>query len=196
MDHLTRPFGVELTEDDEVPYVSSDDYHKVPFLEYVKTKEAYQVAADMVDASTTSLYEPTLVISELERFLQTWLFFGLLQETLGELFDQDDFVRGTHFKVVISTKTLPGKLRQWMNDPNLDQKRLTHLHQCLKMTLQSVVDQLQAELDAAGKTLPDSGLGFTHQRRKSILGLLSRFYRNRYLVKARDFPVTQEYCLD
>ena len=139
MDHLTRPFGIELTEDDEVPYVSSNDYHEVPFLEYVKTKEAYQVAADMVDASTTSLYEPTLVISELERFLQTWLFFGLLQETLGELFDQDDFVRGTHFKVVISTKTLPGKLRQWMNDPNLDQKRLTHLHQCLKMTLIALV---------------------------------------------------------
>ena len=43
MDHLMRPFDIELTEDDEVPYVSSNDYHKVPFLEYVKTKEAYQV---------------------------------------------------------------------------------------------------------------------------------------------------------
>ena len=60
----------------------------------------------------------------------------------------------------------------------------------------SVVDQLEAELDAAGQTLPDSGLGFTHQRHNSILGLLSRFYRKRYLVKERDFPVTQEYCLD
>ena len=134
-----RPFGIELTEDDEVPYVSSNDYHKVPFLEYVKTKEAYQVAADMRDASYMSLFEPTLVISELERFLQTWLFFGLLQETLGELFDQDDFMRSTHFKVIISTKTLPERLRQWMNDPNLDQKRLTHLHQCFKMTLLALV---------------------------------------------------------
>ena len=61
---------------------------------------------------------------------------------------------------------------------------------------QSVVDQLEAEWDAAGKTLPDSGLGFTHQRRNAILGLPSRFYRYRYLVKERDFPVTQEYCLD
>ena len=66
----------------------------------------------------------------------------------------------------------------------------------LQEKAQSVVDQLEAELDAAGKILPDSGLGFMHQRRKSILGLLSRFYRNRYLVKERDFPVTQEYCLD
>ena len=40
----------------------------------------------------------------------------------------------------------------------------------------SVVDQLEAGLDAAGKTLPDSGLGLTHQRHKSILSLLSRFY--------------------
>ena len=78
MDHLTRPFGIELTEDDEVPYVSSNDYHKAPFLEYVKTKKAYQVVTDTVDAWTTSLYEPTLVIPALERFLQTWLFFGLL----------------------------------------------------------------------------------------------------------------------
>lgn len=135
MDHLTLPFGIELTEDDEVPYVSSNDYHKVSFLEYAKTKEAYQVATDLVDARTASFYESALVISELERFLQTWLFFGLLQETLGERFVQDDFVHRTHSKVVISTKALPGKLRQLMNDPNLDHKRLTHLYQCLTMTM-------------------------------------------------------------
>jgi hypothetical protein len=60
----------------------------------------------------------------------------------------------------------------------------------------SVVDQLEAGLDATGKHLPDSGLGLMHDRRKSIFSLLSRFYRNRFLVRERDFPITQEYCVD
>lgn len=59
-----------------------------------------------------------------------------------------------------------------------------------------VVDQLEAELDATGKHLPDSGLGLMHARRKSIFALLSRFYRNRYLVQGRVFDIAQEFCLD
>lgn len=135
MDHLSRPFGVELTEEDEIPYVSSNDYHHVSFLEYVKTNAAYEVAANRVDAVSMSLYGSKLEISELERFLQTWLFFGLLKETLGENFEQDDFVRATHSKVVISTKKLLGKLEQWMSDPSLNKERFTHLHQCLQMAM-------------------------------------------------------------
>ena len=130
-----RPFGIELDEEDEIPYVSSNDYHGVPFLEYVKTNEAYQVAADVQEAGLISLDHSTIETSELERFLQTWLFFGLLQEVLGEMFNQDDFMRATQSKVVISTKELPTKIRQWMSDPCLDQKRLLHLQQCFRMTM-------------------------------------------------------------
>jgi hypothetical protein len=139
MDHLPRPFGIELTEEDEIPYVSSNNYHRVPFLEYVKTNEAYQVAPDRLDAEIMSQYESKLEISELERFLQTWLFFGLLQETLGEIFDQHDFLDATRSKVVISTKKLPEKLKQWMRGPTINQERLTHLHQCLQMTLVALI---------------------------------------------------------
>lgn len=60
----------------------------------------------------------------------------------------------------------------------------------------SIVDQLKAGLDASDKHLPDSRLGLVYYRRKSIFSLLSRFYRNRYFVKERDFPVTQKYCID
>ena len=139
MDHLPRPFGIELTEADDVPYVALNDYHSVPFLEYVKLNEAYQVAPDMLDASFMSLYDSRPKISELERFLQTWLFFGLLQETLGEIFNHHDFVHAKGSKVVISTKRLSEKLKQWMSDPNLDQQRLTHLHQCLHMASVALV---------------------------------------------------------
>lgn len=112
MDHLPRPFGVELTEDDVIPYVASNNYIGIPFLEYVKTNEAYQVAPDSVTAEIMSQHESKLEISALERFLQTWLFFGLLQETLSETFDQNDFVHSTPSKVLISTRKLPEKLRQ------------------------------------------------------------------------------------
>jgi hypothetical protein len=69
MDHLPRAFGIELTAEDEVTYVSSNNYHRVPFLEYVKTNEAYQVAPDRVDAEIMSHCESKLEISELECFL-------------------------------------------------------------------------------------------------------------------------------
>jgi hypothetical protein len=137
MDHLPRPFGIELTEEDEIPYISSNNYHGVPFLEYTKTNDAYQVATNMSEAEMMALYESKLEISELQSFLQTWLFFGLLQETLGEIFDQPDFTHATGSKLVISTKKLPEKLKQWMSDPNLNQKHLSHLHQCAHDLLSS-----------------------------------------------------------
>lgn len=83
---------MELTEEDQVSYVALDNYHRVPFLESVKTNEAYQIASDMVDAEAMARCESKLEIFELERFLQTWLFFGLMQETLGENFHRRDFV--------------------------------------------------------------------------------------------------------
>ena len=136
MDHLPRPYGIELGEKDHVPYVSSKDYHGVPFLEYAKSNQAYQVAQDIQDAASMSLYGSTMETHELERFLQTWLFFGLLQETLGDIFDYGDYVdtdvKGS--KVVISTRKLPEKLNKWLQDPNLTEERLTHLSQCLEMT--------------------------------------------------------------
>jgi hypothetical protein len=51
-----------------------------------------------------SVHESTLETSELERFLQTWPFFGILQEILGQIFDHNDVVRATHSKIVISTR--------------------------------------------------------------------------------------------
>ncbi len=60
----------------------------------------------------------------------------------------------------------------------------------------NMVDQLEKELAETGKIVSESGLGLMHDRRKAIFSLLSRFYRNRYLVKEREFPETQKYCLD
>ncbi|MCJ1385391.1 hypothetical protein MMC17_008514 [Xylographa soralifera] len=135
MDHLTYPFGIEPNEEDAITYVSFNDYRGVQFLDYIKTIRPTNLPQTMVDARLTSLYASKLETSELERFLHTWLFFGLLQEVLDELFNQDDFLCVIHSKVVLSTKKLPGKLKQWMGDSSLDQKHLTHLQQCLKMTL-------------------------------------------------------------
>ena len=47
-------------------------------------------------------------VSELECFLQTWLFFGLLAELLGTLYDHDNFVvKSVHDgDPILSTKEL------------------------------------------------------------------------------------------
>jgi hypothetical protein len=130
MDHLPRPIGVEIDEADRVPCVALDDYRDVPFLKYAETKEAYRAPTTMVDAEMMALYEATLEMLELQRFLQTWLFFCLLQETFGERFEHDDFTNNG----CISTAKIPKMLKQWVSDPNLTEERLCHLQHCLKLT--------------------------------------------------------------
>ena len=115
----------------------------------------------MVDAKAMARCECKLEISELERFLQTWLFFGLLQETLGEIFHRRDFVDITRSKAVISTKKLPARLKQWMSDPTLDDELLTHLYRCLHMTFLALL--------AAPRTI-DSSLKIGIAATAEILG--------------------------
>lgn len=93
MDHLALPQDpiLPLTE---VPCLCSEHYDvTIPFLEYPgrKGKPWLVVEVGQVMFELQHDVSPTL-ISELERFLQTWLFFGLLAEVLGDLYDHDAFV--------------------------------------------------------------------------------------------------------
>ena len=135
MDHLKRPFGDELHEEGEIPYMALNDYHEVPFIEYAKTNKAYHIAANVLEAKAISLYLSKLETSELEQLLQTWLFFGPLQEALGEMFNQNDFMRVTQSKVIIATKEFARLIRQWISGPCHDQTQLTHLQRSLKVTM-------------------------------------------------------------
>lgn len=56
--------------------------------------------------------------SELEPFLQTWLFFGLLHEILGDRYSQGDFVRldesNSSSTTVVSTSKLLALIDTWI----------------------------------------------------------------------------------
>ena len=89
-----------------------------------------------------------------------------------------------------ATKELREASQHGAQDP-----RYLNALQRLSGKAEVVVDQIEAELKA-GTRLSNSALGLAYEPRKAISALLSRFYRNRYLVRGRDFPPTQRYCLD
>ena len=93
MDHLALPQDpiLPLTK---VPYLCTEHYDvTIPFVEYAGRKgKTWMVEEDgQVTFELHEIVSPTSK-SELACFLQTWLFFGLLAETLGDLYDHDTFV--------------------------------------------------------------------------------------------------------
>lgn len=131
MEHLGLPSGARLMEEDEIPYVSSMDYSRVSFLDQVKNNEMFRANADQLDMEYISACASKMTITDLESFFQSWLFFGLLQEMLGDHFNHDEFVRSTPSRAVISTESLPTRLRQWIIDPEVGQTRIAHVRHCL-----------------------------------------------------------------
>ncbi|MCJ1389969.1 hypothetical protein MMC18_002827 [Xylographa bjoerkii] len=150
MEHLRLPRGAVLTEIDLVPYVADKDYLGVPFLSY-PIQKGFSHAIPIRGQSEFRVYNtlhPTPV-ADLERFLQTWLFFGLLQEVLGPSYRHDDFVRvirdisGT--RQVLTTSKLLSLLDQWV--PSAIEKARSsdtwcnHLATCLNIVAQSFIVQ-------------------------------------------------------
>ena len=80
--------------------------------------------------------------AELRPFLQTWLFFGLLCEVLGGLYNHDDYVitcsNGDN-KTIITTAVLVSKLEEWgarIKQAQCPSNSVTYKHvtRCLKLT--------------------------------------------------------------
>ena len=64
-------------------------------------------------------------IKELEAFLQTWLFFGLLRECLGEL-EKEDFILREGKVPHITTAKLKEKLEKWRDQVKEEAKTEAH----------------------------------------------------------------------
>ena len=93
MDHLALPQDPILPLS-KIPYLCTEHYDvTIPFIEYAgrKGKPWMVVEVGQVMFELHEIVSPTSK-SELACFLQTWLFFGLLAETLGDLYDHDTFV--------------------------------------------------------------------------------------------------------
>ncbi|KAI9641931.1 hypothetical protein NHQ30_009800 [Ciborinia camelliae] len=87
MDYLLLPHyrGDLPTSIPKVPYVCSARYDGTPFLSYpakVGRPEAGDAWFDQARYKLLETFSPSL-IPELESFLQTWLFFGLIAEAMG-----------------------------------------------------------------------------------------------------------------
>ena len=73
-----------------------------------------------------------------ESFCQTWLFFGLINEIVGDICQSTDFVRrgeGSDSKF-ISTSRLPGLIRRWITSVKDGSSPMTYEHvaKCLWLT--------------------------------------------------------------
>ena len=150
MEHLRLPRGAVLTEVDLVPYVADEDYLGVPFLSY-PIQKGFSHALPILGQSEFRVYNtlhPTPV-ADLERFLQTWLFFGLLQEVLGPSYRHKDFVRvvrdSSGERQVLTTSKLLSLLDQWVpsaaEKARSSDKWCDHLAKCLDIVSQSFIVQ-------------------------------------------------------
>ena len=94
MEHLPYPKDVASPGPGPVPFVCKEAYDGGPFLTYpLRRKEPNPLAngTEMVNANFNQVSSQP--VAKLEAFVQTWLFFGLLKEIFGDLFDPSHFVR-------------------------------------------------------------------------------------------------------
>lgn len=149
MDHLSLPNDPVFTEFDVVDFVCQEEYDGGPFLTYPLRKgRAYMVPAKgHVSYLEHERLHPTPA-SELEPFLQTWLFFGLLHEILGHLYSHEDFVRlddsNSSSTTVVSTSKLLALIDSWIHNCAMTDSKARisydHIAKCLwlaRTTLQA-----------------------------------------------------------
>lgn len=103
----------QFYEQDAVPYVCRESYDRGPFLTYPVRMGRTHVLPNA--GAVLDQYNPTPT-QDLEDFFQTWLFFGLINEFLGDLCKADDFicVGGRDDKTTVSTVLLVELVDMWV----------------------------------------------------------------------------------
>ena len=100
MEHQVTPRGSSYDDEGAIPYTGSMDYLNVPFLDYPGRVGYTFLRTD--NSKTWVDYGQVEIRNLSAKFLQTWLFCGLLQEFLGRsletltgrsLYQHEDFVR-------------------------------------------------------------------------------------------------------
>ena len=93
MEHLPLPKDVLSPGPGPVPYVCREAYDGGPFLTYPVRKKEFNALANETGIFNTDINGViSKPIAELEAFIQTWLFFGLLTEVFGDLFTTSQYV--------------------------------------------------------------------------------------------------------
>ena len=142
MDHLPSVPNATVPGLELVPYVCKKSYDNGPFLTYPVRENRPEIVPDAATAGQAFLWEyerlhPT-PNEEFEAFCQTWLFFGMIYEFLGDICTPADFLRagvdGT--SSIISTSQLPALVERWVTSVQDGSSSMTYEHvaKCLRLT--------------------------------------------------------------
>ena len=146
MDHLPCPASAIDKVKASVPYVCLEKYDGGPFMTYPNRRDNIPDLY-LVDPFPGQLpYAHQMQLAslpkrDLESFYQTWLFFGLIHELLGDLYAPEDFSYERHdhdgcAREVSSSKLIPAleawaaRIRAGTANPSLT---FAHVAQCLCM---------------------------------------------------------------
>lgn len=147
MDHLLLPENPLPATVDKVPRLCVEKYDGGPFLTYPIRKNKPWVVPDVND----SLYLPYASYEKMkptpkeeqESFMQTWLFFGLLNEVLGDLYHEGDFLvkdAAEPNQVILSSKKLRPLLKaacrlRFGKASHATRREFDHFRECLILVI-------------------------------------------------------------
>lgn len=147
MDHLLLPKDPLLMPMDTVQYICSEKYDGGPFLSYPHRKHKPWVVPDVNDPlyipyATYEQMRPTPKLEQ-ESFMQAWLFFGILNEVLGDLYREEDFLfKDTALtdRFMLCTKKLRPLLKaacrlRFGKTSSATRKLFDHLRKCLTLVI-------------------------------------------------------------
>ena len=150
MEHLPRRAEDAKSVFPEIPYLCQDRYDEGPFLDYPHRLGLPDLKVEEI--KETPRMSPYLSLAgrrfliavpqaELESLLQNWVFFGLLNEILGDLYRHEDFVTTSldseTVKTIVTTASLLSRLEEWEAKVTQDKDSLMtvyeHIAKCLDL---------------------------------------------------------------
>lgn len=143
MEHLPSPLHSLHDDQTKVPHACSKSYDGGPFLTYpVREGKEHVLPAASSSPGRLPFWQHEKLYptpkEELESFFQTWLFFGLLHEILGDLCTPQDFIQASQEApdTVISTSNLISITETWVSKVVNGDIVTTyeHLAECLRVT--------------------------------------------------------------
>ncbi|OCK73243.1 hypothetical protein K432DRAFT_9004 [Lepidopterella palustris CBS 459.81] len=110
MDHLPLPSD-SIPPAIEIPFISKSLYDGEPFDDY-PLRQGIAIDRSIGSINMSTFFERPF--KEQTSFVQTWLYFGLLQQFFGPLFFLDNFCcLNSNGVMVITTKQLQNLLEKW-----------------------------------------------------------------------------------